>query len=78
MQILELLECAVLLGGLIQAHIQRGWDGERFDGRVDWIRTSDLPVPNRTLYQAEPRPDIFLDGFSLRPLGSSFPNRVLW
>jgi hypothetical protein len=23
-----------------------------------WIRTSDLPVPNRTLYQAEPRPDI--------------------
>ena len=29
-----------------------------FDGRGDWIRTSDLPVPNRTLYQAEPRPDI--------------------
>ena len=28
------------------------------DGRGDWIRTSDLPVPNRTLYQAEPRPDI--------------------
>src|ERR1700730_17571018 len=27
-------------------------------GRGDWIRTSDLPVPNRTLYQAEPRPDI--------------------
>jgi hypothetical protein len=47
------------------------------DGRGDWIRTSDLPVPNRTLYQAEPRPDILrLDGFSLRLLGSSFPNRV--
>jgi hypothetical protein len=29
-------------------------------GRGDWIRTSDLPVPNRTLYQAEPRPDIFV------------------
>jgi hypothetical protein len=29
-------------------------------GRGDWIRTSDLPVPNRTLYQAEPRPDVLL------------------
>jgi hypothetical protein len=27
------------------------------DGRGDWIRTSDLSVPNRALYQAEPRPD---------------------
>jgi hypothetical protein len=26
-------------------------------GRGDWIRTSDLSVPNRALYQAEPRPD---------------------
>src|SRR5213593_2217497 len=44
-----------------------GWTGDRdrsspaalrlLDGRGDWIRTSDLPVPNRTLYQAEPRPD---------------------
>src|SRR5262245_62270590 len=25
-------------------------------GRGDWIRTSDLSVPNRALYQAEPRP----------------------
>ena len=25
-------------------------------GRVDWIRTSDLSVPNRALYQAEPQP----------------------
>ena len=26
-------------------------------GRGDWIRTSDIPLPKRTLYQAEPRPD---------------------
>jgi putative FmdB family regulatory protein len=26
-------------------------------GRGDWIRTSDPSVPNRVLYQAEPRPD---------------------
>ena len=26
-------------------------------GRGDWIRTSDLSVPNRALYQAEPRPE---------------------
>ena len=25
-------------------------------GRGDWIRTSDIPLPKRTLYQAEPRP----------------------
>jgi hypothetical protein len=37
----------------------------RCDGRGDWIRTSDLPVPNRTLHQAEPHPDMLrLDGFS--------------
>src|SRR6266849_977071 len=44
----------------------RAWLFESGDGahqmfrgnRGDWIRTSDLPVPNRTLYQAEPRPDI--------------------
>ena len=28
-----------------------------FDGRGERIRTSDLSVPNRALYQAEPRPD---------------------
>src|SRR5262245_15859236 len=28
-----------------------------FVGRGDWIRTSGLSVPNRALYQAEPRPD---------------------
>ena len=34
--------------------------------RDGWIRTSDLSVPNRTLYQAEPRPDISRpDVFSL-------------
>ena len=27
-------------------------------GRGDWIRTSDIPLPKRTLYQAEPRPDV--------------------
>ncbi len=27
-------------------------------GRDDWIRTSDLYVPNVALYQAEPHPDI--------------------
>jgi hypothetical protein len=26
------------------------------NGRGDWIRTSGLSVPNRALYQAEPRP----------------------
>ena len=41
-------------------------NGRGCDGRGDWIRTSDLPVPNRTLDQAEPRPDILrLDGISL-------------
>ena len=28
-----------------------------FNGRGERIRTSDLTVPNRALYQAEPRPD---------------------
>ncbi len=28
----------------------------RGNGRDDWIRTSDLTHPKRTLYQAEPRP----------------------
>ncbi len=27
------------------------------NGRGDWIRTSDLLVPNQALYQTEPRPD---------------------
>src|SRR6185436_19942464 len=29
----------------------------RSSGRGDWIRTSGLSVPNRALYQAEPRPE---------------------
>ena len=28
------------------------------NGRGERIRTSDLTVPNRALYQAEPRPDV--------------------
>ncbi len=28
--------------------------------RDDWIRTSDLCVPNAALYQAEPRPDLIV------------------
>jgi hypothetical protein len=27
------------------------------NGRGEWIRTTGLTVPNRALYQAEPRPD---------------------
>gem|GEM_PF-3151454 len=33
------------------------WDW-KINGRGERIRTSDLTVPNRALYQAEPRPDI--------------------
>ena len=29
----------------------------QFNGRVDWIRTSDPRVPNAVLYQTEPQPD---------------------
>ena len=32
-------------------------DGLLVYGRGERIRTSDLTVPNRALYQAEPRPD---------------------
>ena len=31
--------------------------GQLSGGRDDWIRTSDLCVPNAALYQAEPHPD---------------------
>ena len=27
------------------------------NGRGDWIRTSDISLPKRALYRAEPRPD---------------------
>ncbi len=33
----------------------------RINGRGDWIRTSDLGVPNAALFQAEPRPETFTD-----------------
>src|SRR2546426_6262764 len=39
---------------------ERALEGGAFlilDGRGEWIRTTDLTVPNRALYQAEPRPD---------------------
>jgi hypothetical protein len=64
--------------GLIQVDIGLSvrLDPAERSNRGDWIRTSDLPVPNRTLYQAEPRPDIpHAYRFSLSSLGSSFPNR---
>src|SRR5438477_10947373 len=32
--------------------------GTDLDGRGDWIRTSDLPLPKRTRYQASLRPDL--------------------
>ena len=41
---------------LTTAHAPIILRGEK-NGRVDWIRTSDLSVPNRALYQAEPQPD---------------------
>src|ERR1700687_1035967 len=55
----NLLNASFFWPGLIQADIALSvrLDPER-SNRGDWIRTSDLPVPNRTLYQAEPRPDI--------------------
>jgi hypothetical protein len=31
------------------------------NGRGERIRTSDLTVPNRALYQAEPRPEMLAD-----------------
>ena len=42
-------------------------------GRGDWIRTSDFSVPNRALYQAEPRPD---EGPSVACLTHLGPGRL--
>ena len=39
--------------------------GRRKVGRGDWIRTSDIPLPKRTLYQAEPRPDNYILSYDL-------------
>jgi integrase len=35
----------------------KGMNREDLDGRGEWIRTTDLLVPNQALYQAEPRPE---------------------
>ena len=43
--------------GLIQTGLRTIARRERAKYRGDWIRTSDLYVPNVALYQAEPRPD---------------------
>ena len=43
------------------------------DGRGDWIRTSDLSVPNRALYQAEPRPETWPDPWDPSDAGSGRP-----
>ena len=52
------------------------------NGRGERIRTSDLTVPNRALYQAEPRPDKSITKSRLRSdlsqfagASSFFPNR---
>src|SRR6188474_353386 len=41
-------------------------------GRGEWIRTTDPSVPNRVLYQAEPRPDT---GENVRQLHATAGNR---
>src|SRR4029453_2836335 len=38
-------------------NIENLTSGRSKNGRGDWIRTSGLSVPNRALYQAEPRPE---------------------
>ena len=50
--------CVRCMTRLIEQRSAEGarWKGEE-NGRGDWIRTSDIPLPKRTLYQAEPRPD---------------------
>ena len=55
----NLLNVSFFWLGLIQADIALSarLDPER-SNRGDWIRTSDLPVPNRTLYPAEPLTDM--------------------
>jgi hypothetical protein len=46
-------------GGILYAKNLR-----RF-GRDDWIRTSDLCVPNAALYQTEPHPEADIEGYLL-------------
>ena len=40
-------------------------------GRGVWIRTTDPSVPNRVLYQAEPRPDTSVNTYSTSIRGSN-------
>src|SRR5262245_9482358 len=42
--------------------------GSGKDGRGDWIRTSDLFVPNEARYQTAPRPESFPGSRRLRPI----------
>ena len=48
-------------------------------GRGEWIRTTDPSVPNRVLYQAEPRPDkaTGVRGKSRRP-GTAVPDLLFY
>ena len=43
-------------------------------GRGEWIRTTDPSVPNRVLYQAEPRPDEGENVLELATGGRDPPN----
>ena len=56
----------------------RNFLGESYErrvkfGRGEWIRTTDPSVPNRVLYQAEPRPDN-PSSLSDNPAGSEEPD----
>ena len=42
---------------MIKATVAGGQSLSEINGRGERIRTSDLTVPNRALYQAEPRPE---------------------
>ena len=52
-------ECATRLNLTIGYRKKPDFSGLSSDviGRGEWIRTTDPSVPNRVLYQAEPRPD---------------------
>jgi hypothetical protein len=46
-------------------------------GRGDWIRTSDLPLPKRTRYQASLRPDVLIISRASPPAESGVLNRIV-
>jgi hypothetical protein len=69
--------CFIMCGASLQREgpVLLGWEvvtlfcaslRGNFDGRDDWIRTSDLTHPKGALYQAEPRPDGVASGFAAR------------